>query len=45
MSFLKMLKSNEPKIEPCRTPASTFPHSLKSYLSYNVEVACEAACH
>ena len=25
---MKMLKSNEPKIGPCGTPASTFPYSL-----------------
>ena len=29
MSFRKMLKSKGPKIDPCGTPASTFPHSLK----------------
>ena len=33
-----MFKSKGPKIDPCETPLSTFPHSLQELFIYNVEV-------
>ena len=38
MSFRKMLKSKGPKIDPCETLLSTFPHSLKElFILHNLK--------